>query len=253
MMTMTGVNMSIECVQPDWDVPAHVHGCSTTRISGRSQGRWSGLNLGDHVADDPAAVAANRKLLTTSLSLPAEPLWLSQVHGVDVVSEPATDSPVCADAAFSRRPGRVCVVLTADCLPVLFCNRAGTQVAAAHAGWRGLSAGVLEQTLARFADDPADVSVWFGPAIGPQAFEVGDDVRDVFVGAMPRAGAAFMANRPGHWLADIYQLAEMRLRQQGVQSISGGNLCTYSDKQRFYSYRRDGVTGRMATLIWMDD
>jgi len=239
----------IECIRPDWPAPSVVRACSTSRVGGVSLGAWQGLNLGDHVDDDPAAVAKNRELLAARLGLPAEPHWLSQVHGTQV--RLPGETPACADACFEDRPGHVCVVMTADCLPVLFCNTAGTRVAAAHAGWRGLLAGVLENTVARF-DDPRDrVLAWLGPAIGPAAFEVGEEVRDAFVAESQSAGRHFRAHGPGYWLADLYGLARDRLAAAGVEQVSGGELCTFSEPQRFFSYRRDGVTGRMASLIWL--
>lgn len=239
----------IECIQPDWPASAVVKACTTTRIGGISQGAWTGLNLADHVDDDPQAVAENRACLHAQLGLPGEPHWLSQVHGTAVCLPDRTLS--CADACFEHRPGRVCVVLTADCLPVLLCNAAGTRIAAAHAGWRGLLSGVLEQTVAAFADPPDQLMAWLGPAIGPTAFEVGEDVRAAFVAASAASAQHFQPHGAGHWLADLYSLARDRLAAAGVGRVSGGDLCTFSDSERFFSYRRDGVTGRMASLIWM--
>jgi YfiH family protein len=239
----------IDCIRPHWQAPASVRACVTTRAGGYSSGPWAGLNLADHVGDDMAAVRANRALLRAALSLPAEPRWLRQVHGTEVL-EPG-QPPGCADACFSDRPGEVCVVLTADCLPVFFCDQAGTRVALAHAGWRGLLAGVLERTVARLGVPGTEVLAWLGPAIGPAAFEVGDEVRAAFVAANPSSAACFAAHGPGHWLADLYALARQRLAACGVASVGGGDLCTFSDPDRFYSYRRDGVSGRMASLIWL--
>lgn len=239
----------IEPIVPQWSAPASVRAFTTTRAGGVSRGRWAGLNLGDHVDDDLRAVADNRARLSRQLGLPAEPQWLSQVHGTRVC---LPGRPLdCADACFENRPGRVCAVLTADCLPVLFCNVAGTRVAAAHAGWRGLLAGVLEQTVAAFDDPPEQILAWLGPAIGPSAFEVGDEVRADFVADRAACGSHFRAHGPGHWLADLYGLARDRLAGAGVLRVSGGGLCTFDDPERFFSYRRDGVTGRMATLIWL--
>jgi YfiH family protein len=223
----------------------------TTREGGVSLAPWSGLNLGDHVGDDPAHVAANRARLRQQL--PAEPGWLRQVHSVRAVEIGLEPNPE-ADAAFTSQTGQVCAVLTADCLPVLFCDRAGSVVAAAHAGWRGLAGGVLEATVAAMQVQSGEVLAWMGAAIGPQAFEVGDDVRQAFVGPHPEAAAAFLPHPervPGKWLADIYQLARIRLQRAGVQAIYGGGRCTYQEAETFYSYRRDGVTGRMASLIWL--
>ena len=239
----------IDCIRPDWPAPPVVQACSTTRVGGVSVGAWRGLNLAGHVDDDPAAVRENRRRLVAQLGLPGEPPWLEQVHGVAVRTPRAAAG--CADACLEDRPGRVCAVLTADCLPVLLCNAAGTRVAAAHAGWRGLLAGILEHTIAAFADPADQLLAWLGPAIGPAAFEVGDEVRAAFVTEDPASAAHFAAGRPGHWLADLYGLARQRLARSGVARVSGGGLCTFSDAERFFSYRRDGVTGRMASLIWL--
>ena len=221
----------------------------TTRLGGVSQGPYASLNLGSHVGDDAAAVAANRAQLRSML--PAEPVWLNQVHGTQVIRADTASGVPDADASFTRIPNTVCAVLTADCLPVLFCARDGSAVAAAHAGWRGLAAGVLEATLNAMQVPPAEVMVWMGAAIGPDAFEVGAEVRDTFIASHPSAASAFQPHQP-QWLADIYTLARIRLTACGVRAIYGGGLCTYTDAARFYSYRRDGVTGRMATLIWLD-
>ena len=234
---------------PDWPAPGNVRAVQTLRTGGCSHAPWAQLNLGDHVGDLPAHVAANRAELRRHL--PAEPLWLRQVHGVVAVDADIASGTPDADAAYARQVGRVCAVMTADCLPVLFCDRAGTVVAAAHAGWRGLLAGVLESTVAGMAVPPGDIMAWLGPAIGPAAFEVGDEVRAAFVAHDPGAAEAFRAASPGKWLADIYLLARQRLHALGLGAISGGDLCTVSDSERFFSYRRDGVTGRMASLIWL--
>jgi polyphenol oxidase len=237
-------------IVPDWPAPPRVKSGMTTREGGVSTAPWNSLNLGDHVGDDPVHVAANRARLRQQL--PAEPAWLKQVHSSRVV-ELERDPNREADAALTRQAGQVCAVLTADCLPVLFCDRAGTVVAAAHAGWRGLAGGVLETTVAAMQVPPDEILAWMGAAIGPQAFEVGDDVRAAFVAQHPQAAAAFVAQpTPGKWLADIYQLARIRLRHAGVQAIYGGGRCTFNEADSFYSYRRDGVTGRMASLIWLE-
>ncbi|MBS1158705.1 MAG: hypothetical protein H6R15_1124 [Proteobacteria bacterium] len=234
---------------PDWPAPASVRALQTLRSGGCSPSPWASLNLGDHVGDDPTRVAANRAALRRHL--PAEPLWLQQVHGIAVAAADIPPTATPADAAYSRQSGRVCAVMTADCLPVLFCDRAGTVVAAAHAGWRGLLAGVLEATLGKMAVPPSEILAWLGPAIGPQCFEVGAEVRAAFVTAAPTAAVAFQARGGDKWLADIYTLARQRLQAAGVASITGGGWCTVSDPARFFSYRRDGVGGRMATLIWL--
>jgi polyphenol oxidase len=247
----------MELIVPDWDAPANVGALATTRNGGTSSGPYAaadgrgGLNLGVHVGDDPQDVARNRALLRACL--PAEPAWLNQVHGARVVDAGEAVSaaqPPDADAAIATRPGAVCVIQTADCLPVLFCDAAGKAVGAAHAGWRGLAGGVLQATVARMRDAGAgDILAWLGPAIGPGAFEVGQDVVDAF----PGRGDAFrpLASGAGKYLADIYLLAGAALREAGVVKVSGGGGCTVSDAQRFYSYRRDKVTGRMASLVWL--
>jgi hypothetical protein len=239
----------VSVIQPDWPAPARVKSLMTTRAGGVSQKPWASLNLGDHVGDDPAHVAANRARLRQQL--PAEPGWLRQVHSAHVV-ELGRESNPDADASFTREAEQVCAVLTADCLPVLFCDRAGSVVAAAHAGWRGLADGVLEATVAAMQVPPGEILAWMGAAIGPQAFEVGDEVRQAFVAQHAEASAAFVPQpTPGKWLADIYQLARIRLNHAGVQAIYGGGRCTYQETETFYSYRRDGVTGRMASLVWL--
>jgi polyphenol oxidase len=240
----------------DWPAPLNVKTAISTRQGGVSLSPYDGLNLGSHVDDRPDAVAQNRQLFRQLAQMPAEPLWLNQVHGTVCVLLEQTDfsaGPFTADASTTKTKGLVSVVLTADCLPVLFCDLAGTQVAAAHAGWRGLVDGVLEQTLAQFPD-PTRVMAWLGPAIGPTAFEVGDEVRQAFVAKDAKADAAFMAvpNKTGKWLADLYQLARLRLNASGVSLVYGGGFCTYTNSQAFYSYRRDGQTGRMASCIWID-
>lgn len=233
-------------IHPEWPAPARVRAFMTTRHGGVSEGAWASLNLGDHVGDDPRHVAANRARLATHL--PALPHWLRQVHGVRVIAAGGTAAE--ADAAFTTCPGRVCAVLTADCLPVLLCDRAGSVVAAAHAGWRGLADGVLEATVAAMAVAPGEIFAWLGAAIGPAAFEVGDEVRQAFVARHAVAQGAFV--RAGDkWRADLYALARVRLAAAGVAEVYGGGLCTHSDAENFFSYRRDGVTGRMASLIWL--
>lgn len=237
-------------IVPDWPAPARVKSLMTTRDGGVSQAPWASFNLGDHVGDDPADVAANRACLRQQL--PVEPGWLRQIHSARVVALGQEPNPE-ADAAFTHKPARVCAVLTADCLPVLFCDRAGSVVAAAHAGWRGLAGGVLEATVAAMKVPPGDLLAWLGAAIGPQAFEVGDEVRQAFIARHPEAAIAFVPQpTPGKWLADIYRLARICLGAAGVQAVYGGGHCSFSEAARFYSYRRDGVTGRMASLIWLE-
>ncbi|MFC6671003.1 peptidoglycan editing factor PgeF [Marinobacterium aestuariivivens] len=237
-------------ILPEWPVPARVRACVSTRSGGVSEGVFQGLNLGDHVGDDPAAVAENRRRLLEALGLERPAQWLKQVHGT-AVAEARDDGRVReADACWSDRPGLACIVMTADCLPVFFSD--GERVAVAHAGWRGLVAGVLDNTLAVF-EDPSRVHCWLGPAIGPGAFEVGDEVRAQFCAAQPGAADAFVPRdgHPGKWFADLSRLARQRLQAAGVASAGGGELCTFSDAERFYSYRRDGETGRMASIIWL--
>jgi YfiH family protein len=246
--------VSIEFIRPDWQVPGHVRAVSSTRAGGISTGAFSSLNLGNHVGDAPAHVAANRALVREKLKLPAEPAWLLQVHGCDVVSASGDDdrTPRRADAAVTSRSGRVCAVMTADCLPALFCDEQGLVVAAAHAGWRGLLNGVLEATASRMQCPSERINVWLGPAIGPAAFAVGGEVRDAFCSHAGEAEEAFVMGEDGRWRADLYTLARQRLAAAGVERVSGGDCCTFSDRKRFFSYRRDGRTGRMASLIWLD-
>jgi len=251
--TMTRTILSSEpWIVPDWPVAATVRSVLTTRQGGVSQGVFSSLNLGNHVGDDPVAVATNRARVG---SLVGKPVWLDQVHGtrvIDIARYGSTDSPPQADAAFAREPGAACAVMTADCLPVLFCNESGSVVAAAHAGWRGLLAGVLEETIRAMMVPANTVLAYLGPSIGPQAFEVGDEVRAAYVAENSAAAVAFKPAAPGKWLADIYLLARQRLAGQGVEQIYGGSFCTVSDPERFFSYRRDGQTGRMAAMIWLE-
>lgn len=234
---------------PAWPAPPGVRALQTLRSGGSSPAPWDSFNLGDHVGDSVERVAAHRAQLRQLL--PAEPCWLQQVHGIVAVDAENCPNSFIADASFTRRAGVVCAVMTADCLPLLFCDRAGSVVAAAHAGWRGLLAGVLEQTVAGMAVPPSEILVWLGPAIGPSCFEVGDEVRAAFLDESGRSAAAFIAQAPGKWLADIYQLARQRLSRLGITAIHGGDACTVSEKARYFSYRRDGVTGRMASLIWL--
>lgn len=235
---------------PDWPAPPRVRACVTTRADGVSLPPYDSFNLGDHVDDDPAAVASNRLKLTTTLG--CQPAWLSQVHGIRVVeADPARVET--ADASWSQTPGIASLVMTADCLPALFCNRGGTRVAAAHAGWRGLANGVLEATLDALATPADQILVWLGPAIGPDAFEVGPEVRDAFIAQHAEADTAFRPSaNTGRYLADIYALARIRLAARGITAVHGGGFCTVSDP-RFYSYRRASRTGRFASLVWLAD
>ena len=234
-------------LKADWPAPERVKACVTTRRGGCSQGRFKGFNLGSHVGDDPNHVQANRAELERIIG--CRTAWLEQTHSTDVV-EAAPGLVEEADASWTAESEVACVVMTADCLPVLFCDRAGTRVAAAHAGWRGLASGILENTVAELGVPPQDLLVWLGPAIGPEAFEVGAEVKDIF-GSTAAAECFTPSARPGHYLADIYQLARLRLQAMGVEAVYGGGLCTVNDSIRFYSYRRDGQTGRFASMIWL--
>lgn len=243
--------MTTHWLEADWPAPVNVRVVTTSRDGqGISRPPFDRFNLADHVGDDPAAVAANRAQLVSQLNLPSAPVWLEQIHGTGVVTLPSSMTKPQADASVTAKPGVVCAVLTADCLPVLFCDRAGTRVAAAHAGWRGLAGGVLEATVSSLDVPPQELLAWLGPAIGPRAFEVGEEVRAAFMAEDLAAKSAFVQTRPGHWHADLYALARRRLARLGIESVYGGGHCTFEDAQRFYSYRRDGRTGRMASLIW---
>jgi YfiH family protein len=236
-------------ITPDWPTPPNVRSLFTTRTGGLSRGTYTSLNLGDHVGDDPSTVNQNRSLLQAIL--PSEPRWLKQVHGIRAVRADDYDCEVGSDAAFSESPGTVCAVLTADCLPVFLCDTDGLRVGIAHAGWRGLSAGVIECAIKAMGGEGSRIMAWLGPAIGPNHFEVGEEVLESFIGQDRDCSPAFTACGPGKWTADIFQLARNRLINSGVTSIYGGGICTFSDPTRFFSYRRDGTTGRMAGLIWL--
>jgi len=241
---------------PDWPAPSNVKAVTTTRVGGVSQGTFDSLNLADHVEDDIQAVQANRVTLKKQMNLPGDPCWLTQTHGTNVVSveeaEKGTEKETGADAVYSRRTGDVCAVLTADCLPVLLTDKGGTRVAAVHAGWRGLLAGVIEAALEKLELPGSEILVWLGPAIGANAFEVGEEVRSQFINCHPQTEDAFQQGLSDRWLMDIVQVANIRLALKGVKQVYGGDWCTYTDHERFYSYRRDGITGRMASLIWME-
>ena len=235
-------------ITPDWPAPPNVRALITTRSGGVSLGPYASMNPADHVGDEPQAVAANRTRLRAHL--PSEPFWLKQVHG-DVVAQ-AGIGPVEADACISHVAKQVCVVLTADCLPVLLCAADGSVIGAAHAGWRGLCAGVLERTVAAMGVPGQHILAYLGPAIGPRAFEVGAEVREAFTAQDDTATDAFAPHANEKYLADLYLLARQRLGLVGVTQVYGGGDCTYHDADRFYSYRRDGATGRMASLVWID-
>lgn len=236
----------------DWPVPDNVKVLFTTRKGGKSNGCFSSLNVGMHVGDDPGAVAQNRALVQAEVGVPL--IFLNQVHGTEVV--PAVDALgnlLDADACVDRSGKAACLVMTADCLPVLFCNRAGTVVAAAHAGWRGLAGGILEKTVAAMGEDPMEIMAYLGPAIGPDAFEVGEEVKAVFCDKFAGAEDAFQAIGGGKYLADIYRLARLVLQREGVTRVYGGTHCTVLERDNFFSYRRDGQTGRMASIIWLEN
>lgn len=237
-------------IVPDWPAPPGVRGLATTRIGGVSGAPWTSFNLGDHVGDDPLSVAANRERL--SRELPSEPRWLAQVHGTQCVDAALVIPGTRADASFTRQRGVVCAVLTADCLPVLLCDDHASVVAVVHAGWRGLAAGVIEAAVAAMEVPGGSLMAWLGPAIGPGAFEVGGEVHEAFLARDATAAKAFEAQANGKWLCDLYVLARLRLDAVGIDRVWGTNLCTVADAETFFSYRRDGVTGRMASLIWLD-
>jgi len=240
-------------IVPDWPSPAGIRAAFTLRAGGVSLPPFDTFNIGAHVGDDPNAIAVNRARLREHLALPAEPLWLQQVHGqrvVDLDRQTSRDSFGPADAAVTRSSGRVCAIQVADCMPVLFAAKDGSVVGAAHAGWRGLAAGVLESTVLAMKVPAGELIAWMGPAIGPAHFEVGEEVRAAFLAADSGASAAFAANERGRWQCDLYALARRRLAALGVSAVHGGGWCTYADAGRFFSYRRDGRCGRMAALIW---
>ncbi|MGA2191094.1 MAG: peptidoglycan editing factor PgeF [Steroidobacteraceae bacterium] len=237
---------------PDWPAPDCVRALSTLRGGGVSGPPFASLNLGDHVEDDAAAVAENRRLLRAAAGLPEEPAWLRQIHGICVsdLDSPGTDGP--ADAAVAGRPGRICAILTADCLPVLLAAVSGGRVGAAHAGWRGLAGGVIEAAVGALKTPPQALLAWLGPAIGPRHFEIGAEVRALLLKGDPDADSAFVPNARGRFLADLPALVRGRLRRLGVERIYGGGECTYTDGDKYFSHRRDGRTGRQATLIWLE-
>ena len=235
-------------ILPNWPAPANVKALITTREGGHSHGPYRGFNLGDHVGDDANLVRQNREFLERYL--PSKPKWLNQVHGTGVVLADQVAPGQAGDAACTRAPNIVCIVMTADCLPVLITDKAGSAVAVAHAGWRGLSDGVIENTIVKFDCNPTDILVYLGPAIGSAAYVVGTEVRDTFLSRDNQALSAFKDHGRGKWHVDLYEIALQRLKKLGVNNIFGGDFCTFSDSKRFFSYRRDGFTGRIASLIW---
>ncbi len=244
--------MSEPWLRPDWPAPSRVRAVSTLRGGGVSVAPYQSFNLAGHVGDDPRAVRTNRERLLRQAGLPAMPSWLSQVHGAAVVDAAHAREGCEADGVYTRQAGVVCAVMTADCLPVLLCERHGRWVAAVHAGWRGLAAGVIESAIACLATPGGEMLAWLGPAIGPRAFEVGGEVREVFVARDAAAAEHFTPSPAGRWLMDIYGLARRRLAALGVEQVYGGGWCTVEDGGRFFSYRRDGRTGRMASLVWIE-
>jgi YfiH family protein len=242
-------------IYPDWPAPDHVKSVMTTRSGGKSLPPFDSMNLGLHVDDERSVVLENRLVLKRKLALPSDPLWLNQVHGTTIANHAQFESGADADAVVSHAVGDVCAIMTADCLPVLFCNKQGTAVAAAHAGWRGLQSGILEKSVIRMDCDPDDIMVWLGAAISQESFEVGGEVRQAFVSVYNESEAAFIKNPQNSekWLADIYELARIHLGKVGIsnEAIYGGGRCTYKEDAVFFSYRREVCTGRMASLIWL--
>jgi polyphenol oxidase len=244
------MNKNKHWLEADWPAPTNVHAVTTLRTGGVSQGYFASLNPATHVGDEPDSVSQNRQIIRTMLDLPSGPVWLNQTHSNRAIEAVATPSPQLADACYTDQHGVVCAVMTADCLPLLVCSCDGSEIAAIHAGWRGLLDGVIDNTLS--ALHHKDVLIWLGPAIGPECFEVGSEVRELFVGKSADYTPAFTPKSAEKWLADIYQLARINLTKLGIEKIYGGNFCTVTDEERFYSYRRDKHTGRMTTLIWRD-
>jgi len=240
----------IDTIKPGWVAPPGVCACTTTRVGGVSEAPFDSLDLALHVGDDPVHVARNRELLRQLLNLPAEPCWINQTHGTHAVTL-ELDNNRDADAAITRLPGVVAVVMTADCLPILVCNRDGSEVAAVHAGWRGLQAGVIQGTLASMESCSEQLQAWIGPGISQHNFEVGGEVRSAFIDSVQDAESFFKENRKGHWLCDLAGLAERVLKRQGVVDVYRDPGCSYRDADRFFSYRRNATTGRMASLIWI--
>ena len=240
-----------ELIIPNWLAPDNIKAISTTRHGGYSRPPYDNMNLGAHVGDDKLLVSQNRQQLIQLANLPESPRWLQQVHGTHIIDSADWQADIEADAIFSQHANHVCTVMTADCLPLLLCNQQGDTVAAIHVGWRGLAAGIIEKALKAFSGDASTIMAWLGPAIGPTQFEVGQEVYDTFVHETPNAAEAFIATDNHHYLADIYSLARQNLQKKGITNIFGGEFCTVTDNERFFSYRRDGITGRMASMIWI--
>lgn len=244
------MNNNQNWLQPDWPAPPNIHAATTLRIGGVSLGKYASLNLATHVNDDPELVRQNRRIIKSRLNLPSEPIWLHQTHSNVAIKITATSVPLHGDASYTDQADVVCAVMTADCLPLLICAADGNEIAAIHAGWRGLLDGIIDNTIN--ALQSRDVLVWLGPAIGPGCFEVGGEVRSAYLKKSSDYTYAFKKHKQGKWLADIYQLARINLSALGISKVYGGHFCTVTDHERFYSYRRDKDTGRMATLIWRD-
>lgn len=243
---------NIRWIPADWPAPEHVHAGATTRIGGYSRGTYSSMNLACHVDDNPEHVSQNRILLRERLSLPDEPLWLQQIHSNKVINLATENINQPADGAHTNQQNQICVVLTADCLPLLLCNPAGTEIAAIHIGWRGFSSNIIGNALNAFSAKPQELMAWIGPCISANHYEVGEEVRAACLKIINDPGGALIPGRPGHWFADIQRLVRHQLLSTGVQKFHGGEYCTYTDYQHFYSCRRDGITGRVASLIWMN-
>jgi YfiH family protein len=246
------MTLPAEWITPEWPAPPNVRAFVTTRPGGVSEGEYASMNLGTSSGDDPERVAQNRRIVREHL--PSTPQWMAQIHGTDVADlDRLREGEVPrADAAVTSQAGKVAVVLTADCMPLLLCDRAGRRVAVAHAGWRGMAAGVIESAVSSLRAQPADVMAWMGPTIGPAAFEVGAEVREAFLAGAPEAASAFTSHTPGKYMADLYALARQRLARAGVAQVSGGAFCTYREAGRFFSYRRVPRSGRMGAFIWME-
>lgn len=242
----------MELITPDWPAPANIKAFATTRDGGVSQGKYSSLNLGDHVADDPSNVNQNCELLTAKLQLPSAPLWLQQQHTNIVVDANEVSATTIADASYANASNKVCIIMTADCLPVLICNQQGTEVAAIHAGWRSLAANIIQKTIAKFKTPNKQLIAWLGPAISQNNYEVGPEVQQAFTSHHPEDTKAFIpSKKPNHYLACLNSLARNHLNLLNLSNIHGGTHCTYSDATKFFSYRRDNQTGRQASLIWI--
>jgi len=242
---------NLHWIPADWPAPEHIHAGTTTRIGGFSHGTYTAMNLATHTGDNAEHVFRNRLLLRELLSLPAEPLWLEQIHSNKVINLAAGHINQPADGAYTNQQNQICVVLTADCLPLLLCNTAGTEIAAIHIGWRGFSNNIITNALNTFSVKPQDLLAWTGPCISANHYEVGERVRTACLQVIDDPGVGFIPGRPGHWFADMQQLVRHQLLSAGIKEIYGGEYCTYTGLQHFYSYRRDGITGRIASLIWM--